>query len=187
MPPMKNTLFNIALSGESEGADSNHYKGFSMDDVDVLGRLVVAFIDPQSDCARERDIPYRKKLAVDAVSSVVKVTRNALREFNEENILFTMMVADFFMVINSIAYESWLSFNIQFHKLNEELRKGSASGKDIRGMIQSLELIEKELLKRTNMIFPTDRMATQVAELETAKTMGGWAEEYAREQPWLEL
>jgi hypothetical protein len=157
-----------------------------MDDVDALARLVVAFIDPQNtECAIERDIPYRKRLAFEMVSNVLTISKLVLEEYNNEGVLFSTMVSDFLTCINSIAYESWLSINIQFHKLNEELRGGSNAGKDIKSLMASLESVEKELMKRSQALFPTERMATAIAELETAKTMGGWAEEYAREQPWL--
>lgn len=185
VPPMKNTLFIAAMSGEGTDEDSINYSLFTMDDVDALARLVVAYIDPQSDCAGEKDIPYRKKLAFEAVISVVKVGNRALKEYNTEGILFNMMVSDFLSIINSILYESWFSINIQFHKLNEALRAGNNDGKDIKVLMASLETVEKELMKRTNSLFPTERMATAIAELETAKTLGGWAEEYAQDQPWL--
>jgi len=183
--PMDNTLFALAMSGGNQ-KDSAYYAKFNMDDVDALARLVVAFIDPQNtECAIERDIPYRKRLAFEMVSNVLTISKLVLEEYNNEGVLFSTMVSDFLTCINSIAYESWLSINIQFHKLNEELRGGSNAGKDIKSLMASLESVEKELMKRSQALFPTERMATAIAELETAKTMGGWAEEYAQEQPWL--
>lgn len=170
---------------------------WSPDDLDLLVRFLILMHDTESPLYAVSNLEDKKKYAVDLLSKKWPMDKwaNIWSEIAKEGDLFLQKLYEFFVIINEHDYEHWVSLKIQIHRFNEELRskfKPDKSGsiaanlnarraisKDINQLKSQLDSVEARL-------FPDNkRLARKIAAVSMSQSIGGFAEKYALDGPWV--
>lgn len=167
------------------------YNEWTDEDLDLLIRVIVIMVDPESPLAEEHDFEQRRKQSLICVKG--HLNDKVLHEVHFQGRLFSQLVYHFFKIVNDIPYESWYSMKIAFHEFTRQIRRPIPDDADA-GIINArakigpaMTEIERVLKEKQVALFRDKRLEKLVLEEAADQEVGGWAEEFAEEPDWKKL
>lgn len=172
----------------SEIPGTKQYSAWGNKELDLLLKVIILIVDPQSPLSDETDFDFRKEQAVLLIGA--DSNENVLDEIDSEGPLFSSLVFNFFKVINNMEYESWYSLLQLYHDLCLQARRPLPKDADA-GTINSkaklsgaISIVETEVKKKQYNLFKDKRLEQKIMQESGNDELGGYAEKYAEEPEW---
>ena len=164
--------------------------GYTHELLSQLVSFVILYIDDQSPYYRELDIDKRINYCMKDLG--IKKGSLVYEQVESHSPRFSDVLYEYFVWINNIPFESWLSLKTQIHHQYKYLRAPYSAGEDIdleadrKSKVQErLVRLETTLMEKQAKLFPNERIQRQISRENTKKSLTGYAERYAQHHPVL--
>ena len=169
----------------------NHYHHWGKDHLNLILQFIIVVFDKES-LLYDYPVDRRVKIAFDIVGLNKKAeTQQQVREEIElDTDYYKLLVTQYFIMRNSIQYETWYSQKMNLHYLNEIARSKpsknpSPSEINNRKSLQTqLGQMSDELMALEYQLFKDPKIAEILAEKASESGMAMWVEKMAKTKPW---
>lgn len=161
-----------------------HYHGWGAQQIELLMKFVIIFVDPQSPLLkREKDYFRRRELAFEVLGLGPK---NKVRvEIELETKYYGSVVSTYFKTVNDMDFEEWFSLRVAWQDAMAILRTPSMDSEDFAAfqekkakIVGSMKEIKKEMLDIEARIFQDDRLQKKILS-QTTDEDATYAERFA--------
>jgi len=168
------------------GQGDNKYAGMTIEDADTLLRFVVLMVDYRSELAQELDIEEKKR----SIARLLKIDLKGSRigkEILKTGNWIQKVIAEYFKLIHSIEYESWITLKMSYHNVGEFLRRPidanvTESNINARRQLQKeYPGMQKSLIDMEYQLFRDESLRDIMNREESANDLGSWAEKFAED------
>ena len=142
---------------------------------------------------RKRDLVYKQKMCIKTLglNDTDDVSLRVCAEINDCTDLYSSMMLEYFKLSNKVEFENWFTLKLNYHELSQYLR---APAEDIvaeaekKAKVQKmLGPLKKEMITLEHKLFPSAETAKLMAEFATEDSLGGFVEQRARPNPFVDL
>lgn len=169
--------------------EDNESRGLTLDEIDLIIKYVVLFIDPQSPHYAEKNFDLR----VSKCARALNIEKNTPvgNEVFGNGLAYEKIVYHFFVRVNDHLYETWFSMKMNQHEMAKYLRGPLVSlgqnnnvAQEVnarRQLALTMQEMMYELLELEMQLFPDERIQKIIADRSNDDGLGGAAEQYAEE------
>lgn len=183
----KNKWFVLVPTERMLGiSDKNKaYGGFREEDLDILMRFVVYFVDYRSPYADILDLTDKIKTITKALK--IANSSNLYKELSNLDFWVQKVISEYFKFVHNIEYEGWFTMKIALHNAGEFLRRPVAadvSDTNInarRQLLKEYPTMQRQLVDMEYQLFRNEALRDIINRESASDDPGGWAEKYAED------